>query len=306
MFYGQNGQLAFEETIDSVYPTGVIVDVSDTSNWNIDGSKSFGIDSTYKWESDTRRCGVTSSTVYSDFIAYTTALDRDVDIGTTNVWVSDISKFSVGDTVELFDSSGTIQRTTINSISDHLIVDDPAEKTFSMESRASVRARRSSYPIDHIHEIKNGEVYPVDVEEYQSNGYSLSHNHVLSSLINSVTCVKKDASGAIYVGGTSEEILTTTDDGETWNVATNFDNYGEPCSLASCMSLGFDGTLTIGTGCGFVMQQATTVDKNAIPISIQEIEASSSSSSESESSISSVTQSSQTSNSSDSSSSSES
>lgn len=306
MFYSQNGQLAFEETIDSVYPTGVIVDVSDTSNWNIDGSKSFGIDSTYEWESDVSLCGVTTSTTYSDFIAYTTALDRDVIIGTINVWVSDISKFSVGDTVELFDSSGTIQRTKISSISDHLIIDDPAQKTFSVKLMASIRTRLDSYPVDHIHEIKNGEVYLVDVEEYRYNGYSLSHNHVLSSPINSVTCVKNDASGTIYVGGTSEEILATTDDGETWNVATNLDNYGEPCSLASCMSLGPDGTLTIGTGCGFVMQQATTVDKNAIPISIQEIEASSSSSSASSSSISSVTPSSQTSNSSDSSSSSES
>jgi hypothetical protein len=289
VFYGADGDLAFEETIDLVYPTGIVVDVSDPSHWNLDGSRDFGIDASYGWECDARRCGKTVGTTYAGFVAYATRVDRDVHVGDTAVWVPDASKFLPGDAVEIYDSTGTVQETSVVLVGSSVRIADPAEKTFAVEQGASVRARRSSHPTSHEHVVRNGEVYSTVVEEYQDVGYPPEHNHVLSSLIGGVTCVKSNGNGSLYAGGSSESVLVSADEGATWTEATPLSaGEGDGCQSASCMAVAQGGLMAVGTGCGYVVLQSTVIDRSPLPLSVEVVEASSSSSSLSTTSLSST------------------
>ena len=288
MFYSQDGSEAYEETIDLVYQNSIIVTVSNAADWNLNGTSSRGIDVTYGWESDAKACGKTVGTTYVGLITYTTGISKDVVNGSTTVWIDAPAAFVPGDVVELFDSTHSVQRTSVISVTDHLVIADPAEKTFAKAWGASIRIRKNTFDGDHEHQIRNGEIYSVTVPRFQSVGYPASHSHILSSMIQGITCMKTDGNGKIYAGGTSNIVLSGLDNGNSWKAEVDLNlEGGDSCQMATCIELDKSGFAYVGTGCGFVVVQTDNTDKGAGPIDIPVIDESSSSSSASSSSSSS-------------------
>jgi hypothetical protein len=280
IFYSEKGNRVYEEIIDLVFSTGILINISDPSHWNLNGQNSSGIDSTYRWEIDVKGYGKTIGTTYSGVIVYSTKLEQNITVGKKIVWVSNIDPFLTGDTVELFDSSGSVQKTRVVSISNFIEIQNPAEKTFSTVFGASIRILRDTFDGDHQHSIKSGEVYSTLVEKYKLAGYAFSHNHVLSSMISDVSCINDSGNGKIYVGGDSKQILSSYDYGETWQEEVNLGAEGE-CTTATCIETNANGHVFIGTGCGFIISQTNSTNKEASPLFMPVIEESSSSSSES-------------------------
>ena len=138
VFYSQTGQESYEETIDMVYPTGFTISIKEPDHWNLNGSKSYGIDSTYGWEANVKGFGKTINTIYVDIVVYSTRLETDTVMGSTIIRVPDYSLFVQGDLVELFDSSGTVQITEVISISDFIVIADPAIKLFSVPGASRI------------------------------------------------------------------------------------------------------------------------------------------------------------------------
>jgi hypothetical protein len=282
-FYSPDGTIAFQETVSLVYPTSIVIDVVNANDWNLNGFGSYGINSTYLWEIDASAYGQTANPTYVDFIVYSTKLIQNAALGSSILNVPDPSKFINGDMVEIFDSSGTIQSATVISSISYVTISVPLQKTFSMTNGASVRILRNSFPENHTHMIKNGEVYSASVEEYQAVGYPLSHNHVLTSSLSNVACLKSDGLGRTYAGGSSNEILVTLDGGNTWQESISLNDL---CSNTTCIGVDYTGKVAVGTGCGFIAAQATSLNEEANPVEVPIIDDSSSSSESSESSSS--------------------
>jgi len=292
VIYKNDGTVAYEETIDSTAGVpaivGIIVNVGNQADWNIDGSRTAGIDTGYSWEIDASACGMTNSTVYEEFITHVSRLAEDAVAGTMTVKVDDPGSFPVSSSVELVDSNGSTQLTSVDSKSGSmLILADPLDRTYAVAWGAAIRLRQDSFAGDHVHSIRDGEVETVDVSQFAEAGYPRSHNHVMADKISNVACLRVDESGKIFAGGSSNIVFSSLDDGESWQEEIDIDSLSNDttsCQQATCMEVDFTGKTAIGTGCGFIVYQAVDSDMGGEPIEIPVIEESSSSSSSSSSS----------------------
>lgn len=289
VFYANDGSISYRETIKYAYSDRIVVEVANQNDWNLEGSRSRGIDTTYGWEADAKSCGKTVGITYHDFITYIVALDKDAVIGSLLISVPDIDAFDVGDIIDLFDSSRTIQANSVVGIVEgRLQLDTPVSKTFATVWGASIRIRSSTFSNEHEHAIIDGQIAQASVSDYVGFGYPLSHNHVLANLLPGVACMKYDGCGRIYAGGASSELLVSTDGGASWGVAVNAGLDGvkgarsvstSACESISCLAIDATGKVAAGSGCGSVVLQATSADRGGLPIDVPEVEESSSSSS---------------------------
>ena len=289
VFYSNDGSISYRETIKYAYANRIVVEVADQNDWNLEGSRPTGIDSTYGWEADARACGKTVGITYHNFITYAVALDEDAVVSSLAISVPDIDVFGVGDNIELFDSSGTVQANSVAGVvKGKLHLAAPLSKTFATVWGASIRIRSSTFSNEHEHAIIDGQIAQASVSDYVGFGYPLLHNHVLTNKLSSVSCMKYDGCGRIYAGGASNALLVSADGGESWSVAVNAGIDGVRgtrsvlalnCDSISCLAIDATGKVAVGTGCGSVVLQALSSDKRGLPIDVPVIEESSSSSS---------------------------
>jgi hypothetical protein len=230
---------------------------------------------------------MTISTNYNDFITGMSRLSEDAVGGALLISVENASIFSAGNTVELFDSNGSVQRTTVISITKNVLtISDPTDRTYAKVWGASIRVRKNSFSNTHQHSIRNAEIGFINDEDFANAGYPVEHNHVLKDRIADVSCVMVDVSGKIIVAGSSNKVMSSLDRGESWNEEIDINEVGSSneCEAVTCIVTNSEDRLSIGTACGFIISQSDSADRSAIPLEVLTIEESSSSSSSSESS----------------------
>ena len=292
----QNPSVVYEEVVDSVASNKVVVKVSDASHWNLNGSSPLAISPGFTWEIDASLYGVTSTINYDDFSVMMSSLTDDGTFGATSIKIPSTVGVVATDQIEIFDSSGSSQTTTVSlvdldGITLHL--SNALSKTYRVSSGAAMKIRRDVYlGASHSHVVRAGEVYSAYTPWLRELGYSDQHNHMLEDLVAKVDAMLSDEAGTISVSGTGSVIWNSTDLVQSWKVLVDVNDVREGADEATGVgSLTFDydsnnpndNRLLAGVYNGYVVAQVPAPGDGADPIDVPVFEMSSSSSSDSSS-----------------------
>jgi hypothetical protein len=280
----------YEEIVDSVSTDKITVRVSNTADWNLNGSNSVAISAGFTWEIDTFLYGLTSAVHYDDFVVFEALLMADGGIGDTDLSVSSVSGVLPSDKVDVFDSSGSVQSAMVQSVSGLVVsLDAPLDRTYLMSMGASIRIRRNVYlgpDNDHVHVVRGGEVYFAYLPSFRDLGYPDQHSHILSDLLSEVDAMISDEAGSVTVAGAGSSIMYSSDLETTWHKLVDVNDVREGADEATgvgCLVFDENNMMTAGVKEGYVVAQCTEMSNTSKPIEVPEMEMSSSSSSESSS-----------------------
>lgn len=265
----------YRKEVFSIQGDVIRVKAGDLADWGLN-QNSTGISNGWLWSIDARWYGITNEPSYDNFIKFQTRLSEDGIAGNNSVKVEDSSEISIGDMVEICNSS----KTQILEVDDLLpggevVFLSELLDTYRISNGSYLRVRissslisseSSSNPNHHTHMIKDGEVYGASVEEYTHNGYPYSHTHELSGLIHDVKALSFEYDAdRLVVAGNSPKIYASDDNGQTWKIMLDTENLlGDWNGSFISMNRSIEGDLFIGTNDGRFIGQGVPEQNTSI------------------------------------------
>lgn len=212
-----NSAFSYETTSVS-YVGGILrLNVSNQSQWSASIYQETKISPSWKFEIESKYCGLTTSIHYQDFGVITVPLTADLVEGETNVTISSTVGINNGDKVKLFDINGKTLISYVSNVIDiqNIQIDTPCDNTYLVSSDSGIKVIRDDFSNYHTHKISNTQVETLVVQDYLNLGYPSNHSHRLSPYIYDVSDITTDTNRFLAVGS-SEIIYVSYNSGIDW------------------------------------------------------------------------------------------
>lgn len=281
--------VVFEEVVYATTSDEISVSINRQSDWNFDNTNPGGIDDSFAWAIDASFWGITGQPEYKEFVILRTTLSADLAAGDQEFTVTDASGISNGDLVIITDNTPSEFCGKVSNVSGSTItLLEQVSKDFLLNNDAQVRVVKDAYSNTHTHLIRNSEIVTAYVDDFETIGYPVAHNHAITHCLKNVCCLNAN-NGRITMGGSDTKIWST--DNQTWEVEADIARITGDSATPTTMSRTNGGYLAVGLGNGNILIQTTATPSDqpyTHPIDATEMPSSSSSSSHSSLSLSSI------------------
>jgi hypothetical protein len=224
----KDAQIIFtnDESYNLRYVSEVISHTATTIRVRIKSSSYISVG--WKWQIDANNYGYTNGIYYDDFIVKTTYITGEINRGDTVIFVESTSGIGVGDKIRIQDDTLSSELNEVQLVTPPttLTLSKSVTRTYYKTRNPQVKVLKNTFGNTHQHQIRNNEVEVQNIPVYTLTGYSPEHSHVITSYITDVSKILRIGT-IMYVFGSGSKIYRSKDNGLTWDMMTDLNNFLE-------------------------------------------------------------------------------
>ena len=213
--------------------------------------------------------GYTENIYYKDFVVDLIKISSDINIDDDEIKLERTSSLNINDKILIYSpNKNSSEENVVESIinSNNIKLKNKIQDKYFYEDGIYIKVLRNSFPNNHIHGIKGGEIQTLSIDSHKKLDYPLRHSHHTRSLIEQVSSLE-DLGEKMIVGGNSTIIYNTTNKGNSFDnlVDLKYNNDDTKSVGNITCSEKYNDLILVGTDNGFLYSN-TTKNGNILPI----------------------------------------